>query len=219
MSDLLAAAAYRLARGRLPDLLLWKCGIPTARNYPPFLALEKALRMMPPTGAVIEFGVYRGLSLFGIAHWLKRHGDARVVKGVDWFQGLPEPTREDGPRARAGEFSALNAPAAILRRASNAGLPLALAVERVERFNFFDAVALAHVDLDLYEPTAHVLRGLLPIMVPGGVIVLDDYYSDVFLGARSATQDALRDWADSFGRVTVECGPGPTDRRLLLVRT
>lgn len=36
-------------------------------------------------------------------------------------------------------------------------------------------VALLHLDLDVYEPTAFALEALAPHMVKGGLIVLDDY--------------------------------------------
>lgn len=36
-------------------------------------------------------------------------------------------------------------------------------------------IALLHLDLDVYEPTAFVLEGLIPRMVRGGLVVFDDY--------------------------------------------
>jgi hypothetical protein len=36
-------------------------------------------------------------------------------------------------------------------------------------------IALLHLDLDVFEPTAFVLERLLPHMVRGGLVVFDDY--------------------------------------------
>ncbi len=43
--------------------------------------------------------------------------------------------------------------------------------------------AFVHLDLDLYEPTLAGLEYFWPRLVPGGVIVNDDYLSDLFPGA------------------------------------
>ena len=55
-------------------------------------------------------------------------------------------------------------------------------------------VALAHVDVDWYEPVKTCLERLYPSLVVGGSIILDDYND--WGGCRKATDDYLRDLVD-----------------------
>ena len=50
-------------------------------------------------------------------------------------------------------------------------------------------VALAHIDGDWYESVAVCLRRIWPALIPGGVIVIDDY--DDWSGCRRAVDDFL----------------------------
>ena len=50
-------------------------------------------------------------------------------------------------------------------------------------------LALLHVDVDLYEPTKCCLEYLTPLVVKGGVIVLDDF--GAFPGANKAIGEIL----------------------------
>lgn len=53
-----------------------------------------------------------------------------------------------------------------------------------------EEISFLHVDVDFYEPTLAALEMLYDRVVPGGVIVLDDYYAD-FLDCRRAVEDFL----------------------------
>jgi len=46
--------------------------------------------------------------------------------------------------------------------------------------------SFVHVDVDLYEPTRACLEFFLPRLVPGGVLVCDDYGAPTFPGAARA---------------------------------
>jgi len=48
-------------------------------------------------------------------------------------------------------------------------------------------IALLVVDVDIYEPTKAVLEYLYPSVVPGGVVILDDYA--VWAGATKAVDE------------------------------
>jgi hypothetical protein len=52
-----------------------------------------------------------------------------------------------------------------------------------------DSIALLRLDTDWYSSTAHELEHLLPLLVPGGVLVLDDY--GYWQGARRAVDEYL----------------------------
>jgi hypothetical protein len=47
-------------------------------------------------------------------------------------------------------------------------------------------VALLHLDLDLYDPTMAALEHLYPRVVPGGIVLLDEYGMDGFPGESAA---------------------------------
>jgi hypothetical protein len=50
-------------------------------------------------------------------------------------------------------------------------------------------IALLHVDVDLLEPSRVVMNRLAPLVVAGGVIVLDDY--GIFPGATKAADEFM----------------------------
>ena len=50
-----------------------------------------------------------------------------------------------------------------------------------------EPVALAHLDGDWYESTMTCLERIAPLLVPGGRIVLDDYYA--WSGCRAAVDE------------------------------
>ena len=52
--------------------------------------------------------------------------------------------------------------------------------------------AFVHVDVDLYQPTLDSLKFFYPRLLPGGVIVVDDYGYSVFPGAKRAVDEFLR---------------------------
>jgi hypothetical protein len=49
--------------------------------------------------------------------------------------------------------------------------------------------AIVNIDLDLYEPTKAALQQLFPVVVRGGVVILDDY--EGFPGAKRAVDEYL----------------------------
>lgn len=141
-------------------------------------------------GDCAECGCWRGLSSYLICTTLKQHDASFRGRGYhvfDSFQGLSQPTVADaGMNAQAGLFSAR---VEDVRRnlgdfpeiafhpgwipASFTGLP-----ERRYRF--------VHVDVDLYEPTDGAIRYFVPRLVPGGLLVCDDFN---WPGARKAIEE------------------------------
>lgn len=57
-------------------------------------------------------------------------------------------------------------------------------------------VALAHVDGDWYDSVMVCLERIAPHLVPGGVLVIDDYYH--WSGCRKAVDDFFRDRRNDF---------------------
>jgi asparagine synthase (glutamine-hydrolysing) len=57
-------------------------------------------------------------------------------------------------------------------------------------------VALAHIDVDWYEPVMTCLQRVFPLLVVGGSIILDDYHD--WGGCRKATDEYLRQVTGQF---------------------
>jgi O-methyltransferase len=49
-----------------------------------------------------------------------------------------------------------------------------------------EQICFAHIDLDLYEPTYYSLKHIIPRMVKGGIIVIDDYEDPIWIGVKPA---------------------------------
>jgi hypothetical protein len=158
-------------------------------------------------GLVIEAGTARGGSAIVIAAAKARE---RPMKVYDVFGMIPPPTEHDGSdvherydKIAAGEargvggetyygyrddllgevtesFSRLGVPAAEHNVALVQGL-----FEDTIRLE--EPVAFAHLDGDWYESTLTCLTRIAPLLVPGGRLVLDDYYA--WSGCRRAVDE------------------------------
>lgn len=144
----------------------------------PVDVLQKALAMAPGDGLTIECGVYFGRSINLIAA-----GTRGIVHGFDSFEGLPEAWKEGEP---AGAYSTGGrlpevAPNVRLHRGwFEHTLPAFLAANP-------GAVRLLHVDCDIYGSTCTVLDSLGDRLVPGSVLLFDD-----FLGYPGYEQHEMR---------------------------
>lgn len=142
--------------------------LPTAPHFGhPHATLEHALGLVEAEGMALEFGVYTGGTLKLIATAF----EGREVYGFDSFEGLPEDWRNGFP---AGLFGV-------------DGLPDVDGAELVVGWfddtlpGFLEAhpgpVSFLHVDCDLYSSTKTVLDLVGPRLVPGSVIVFDEYFN------------------------------------------
>lgn len=160
-------------------------------------------RIVDLPGAVIELGVYKGASLVRFATFrsLLENAHSRPLIGFDAFGQFPRGEVSGGSdRAFIDRFESAGGDGigrqdlqAILDDKGFAN------VELVEG-NIFDTlpaflerqpalkVALLHLDLDVYEPTAFALDHLLPRMARGGLVVFDDY--GLVEGATRAADEA-----------------------------
>ena len=119
-------------------------------------------------GTVLEFGVATGRTLNQFAHWLPN----KPVHGFDGFEGLPEDWTS---RMRKGFFARSNLP----RVRKNCQLWVGWFDQTLpgfkEKVQLTRPIALLHVDCDLYSSTVTVLNKLKDNIVPGTVIVFDEY--------------------------------------------
>ncbi|HBH79257.1 MAG TPA: hypothetical protein DDY39_05465, partial [Nitrospira sp.] len=49
--------------------------------------------------------------------------------------------------------------------------------------------AFVHIDVDLYQPIMDSLKFFFPRLLPGGIIVVDDYGYSIFPGAKKAVDE------------------------------
>ena len=141
-------------------------------------------------GAVIEAGVYKGASLMRFAAFRAtlENDHSRPLIGFDAFGSFPrsdvsgEEDRDfiDKFENAGGPGISKDALTALFAKKGYANLELHEGdifdtLPAYLRQNPAAKVAFLHLDLDVYEPTAFALQTLVPHMVRGGLIVLDDY--------------------------------------------
>jgi hypothetical protein len=117
-------------------------------------------------GLVLEFGVATGRTLNHFARVLP----FKTVYGFDGFKGLPEDWTS---RMRKGFFARKNLPEVR----DNCKLVVGWFDETLPGFvrNNDQPIALLHIDSDLYSSAVTILNALKDQIVPGTVIIFDEY--------------------------------------------
>ncbi len=186
-------------------------------------------------GDICECGVWRGGSVMAAALKLKAARDFRTLWLYDTFAGMPEPIELDKASAtgvpahaewtmyRRGSaasdwcFASLDD---VRRNLESTGYPMErvrFVAGKVEETlsvpaNLPDAIALLRLDTDWYESTKAELEALYDRLLPGGVLIIDDYgywagqrrAVDEFFASRPRKIFLVR--IDSIGRVGVKIG-------------
>ncbi len=131
--------------------------------------LDHALRYLPSQGLICEFGVFEGESINHIA----RQVPHRSVFGFDSFEGLPEywrPAFEPGAFSTGGCLPRVQPNVTLFKGWFATTLPR-FAVEHS------GPVAFLHIDCDLYSSTKCILEHLGSRLVPGSVVVFDEFFN------------------------------------------
>jgi O-methyltransferase len=201
----------------------------TMISQPDYLCnLQLAETVSGVDGAVVECGVWRGGMIAGIAELL---GPSREYVLCDSFQGLPQAKSIDGQAALVWQSNTDspnyydNCTAAEQEARAAMALSPARRVQVVagwfERtlpgLRLDGGIALLRLDADWYESTMVCLDSLYDRVVPGGLIVIDDYYTwdgcaravHDFLSRRSATT-RIRQWGDTVCYLRVTAAPHET---------
>jgi hypothetical protein len=152
-------------------------------------------------GDIVECGVGWGRSLFAFALLSELFDRERKIYGFDSFQGFPEPTREDEAQRhniKKGRYSTTKE--GVIRYLVNSGMNRTFIDGKIILIEgYFSqtlreysgrAIALLHLDCDLYQSYKESLHSLYPKMARGGVIAFDDYHEkDKFPGAKKAIDE------------------------------
>lgn len=134
-----------------------------------FELLKFAVREISLPGLVLEFGVEKGASLRTLAEVYS--GD---VHGFDSFEGLPHDW--SGTFEQRGKFHMQGRKPVV---PPNAKLHVGWFDKTLPDFlrETNGNAALVHIDCDIYESTKTVFDLLSPRIVPGTVIVFDEYFN------------------------------------------
>jgi len=73
-----------------------------------------------------------------------------------------------------------------------------LLAEHLEKNRVSGAIAEAGVDMDLYQSTLDGIRFFYPRMTSGGYLMLHDYNTTLFKGAKAAVEEAEREFGRFF---------------------
>jgi hypothetical protein len=165
-----------------------------------FLAHFELFKMtLDLPGSIVELGVSRGVSFFSFHKFMEIFlptDTSKKVFGFDSFEGLGDFSAADGVAdddlsrdKKQGGWSAQAVEGEIfeLCRLFNADNILANERSRLIKGRVQETlqpflketpglrINLLHFDLDLYEPTLFALEQLWDLVVPGGVVVFDEY--------------------------------------------
>jgi O-methyltransferase len=185
----------------------WNAGAATGRLAERrFLLSQLALSVVDLPGDTAEAGVYDGTSSIIICRALGRPHHA-----FDSFEGLSEPGPMDGRYWRGGDLAVSEQKAREVLEPLGAHvyrgwIPTVFAEARIER------LCLAHIDVDLYEPTRDSLEFFYPLLVPNGMLICDDYGFASCPGARRAADEFMADKPEPVIHV-------PTGQGLVLKRS
>ena len=178
-------------------------------------------------GVIVECGVANGAQVGMMARAVLDAGDARYFHLFDSFEGIPMagPQDESQPGIGAPQHD-VNAP--LAERLVSSGIS-ACSAEQVAsnlkawgckgdfqynvgwfqdtlpNFRSLEPIALLRLDGDLYESTACCLRYLYPLVVSGGLIVIDDY---ALPGCATAVNEYLSDHQPDVRIHTEDVGGG-----------
>src|SRR5262245_45053146 len=157
--------------------------------------LSKSVEEKDLKGAVVECGVWKGGCVGVAAAAVRDAGYRRQIHLFDSFEGLPEPTEQDGEKAAV--YSGGRAGGKLQTTGNCVGTRGDVEDVRFRRLGIDRAkvsfhqgwfqdtlpkdhqsigpISLLRLDGDWYDSTLVCLKYLYPLVVPGGYIILDDY--------------------------------------------
>lgn len=157
--------------------------------------LAKKVEKEKMGGAFVECGVWKGGCIAIMAAVAKKAGSGRKIWLFDSFEGLPEPTKDDGEKAKdyalgkmSGKLSTIEkcvGPLEDVKKIFFKILSINPADVVVEKGWFQDtlkaarnkigSISILRLDGDWYESTKCCLEDLYSIVIPGGYVIIDDY--------------------------------------------
>jgi O-methyltransferase len=183
----------------------------SAANLAMLARLVREIEQSARPGLIVEAGTALGGSAIAMA---AAKSPERAMNVYDVFATIPPPTASDGPdvherydRIVSGEAKGFGGQmyygyrddlyGEVTASFERLGVPIEKHNVRLIKGLFQDTVdidepvALAHLDGDWYESTMVCLERIAPLLVPGGRIVLDDYFT--WSGCHTAVDEYFAD--------------------------
>jgi O-methyltransferase len=164
-----------------------------------FSLLEEAL---PLQGSVAECGVWQGSTLIPIGMFIRQHAPSKRLLGFDSFLGLDGAVCRDA--ALGGDEDARKTIGGFSNTSYEA------VSTRVAQFDLADTITLvpgyfqntlprypdlrycfAHLDCVIHDSYRQTLQYFYPRMVPGGIILLDEYNDPTWPGCTQAVDSFM----------------------------
>ncbi len=156
-------------------------------------------------GAIVECGVFKGISLIKLATFRQLIGPpfSKQIIGFDTFGQFPD--TEFAPDKKMRQYHLDTAGGESISRQQLLEVLKRKGIDRDIQLIEGDItktvpdyvkshpelrISLLNLDVDIYEPSVAVLEELYPRLVPGGVILLDDY--GFFPGETQAVDDYFK---------------------------
>ena len=141
-------------------------------------------------GEFWECGVFQGGSARLIAEVVSQ-GSGRTLRLFDSFRGLSKPD-ESIEQTVYGEGHFKGGVAETFSFLPYSFISVHAGwIPETFRGEGARVIAFAHLDLDLYHPTKDALMFILPRLVSGGKIVVDDYAHPDWTGVKKAVDESL----------------------------
>jgi O-methyltransferase len=157
-------------------------------------------------GALVECGVRFGGSaaMMALAHMANVNPPQRRIHLFDSFEPMPEPKEIDGAwaaeQSKLWKIDAKKLSPDTSRKLliDTIGYPDGMVTQHVGWFHntvpqaaeAIGSIAMLRLDADLYESTKICLESLYSWIVPGGIVVIDDY--NYFEGCKAAVDEFNR---------------------------
>lgn len=143
-------------------------------------------------GEVWECGVYRGGTAMLLQATLREQGKS-MLRLFDTFEGMPKTSAEKDLH-RKGDFSdtTLEAVRGRLHTDTRTFLHRGLIPDSFAGLES-SRIALAHIDVDIYQSVLDCCEFIYPRMSGGGFLLFDDYGFPSCPGARQAVDEFFRD--------------------------
>ena len=183
--------------------------------------LSKLIMDLP--GDIVDCGVYRGASLFQWANFVELFAprSQKIVYGFDSFEGFS--SEHDDAADQASVSKLMDDDEKFVPRTVAELTSIAESLEVAHRLKFVagDAtetipkfvedhkglrLCLLYLDFDVYDATLAALNRLYPLIVPGGILVLDEYGSEGW-GESDAVDEFFRGKDVTFERFGWSAGP------------
>jgi hypothetical protein len=155
-------------------------------------------------GSIVECGTWQGgcLELMAIAR--DSEGGLNQIIGVDTFDGHPPPDHSEtdvwgrnqreiyeDQKRQGQKWAYANFDTVSQRLSKFKELQLIQGLVEEVAHLIPRPIAFLRLDMDWYRPTIFSLKNLVPHVVPGGVITIDDY------GAHSGCRAAVDEWLET----------------------